>query len=265
MGQLAFACWQRANGRASAARQVQNAQGGDLRGLLVDHQQRRVLRRQQVAADRVAKSWVHPRAVAEVEADRLHHLERGAGGEDVGGREHARVLLDHRCGCGGRALVQAALERGPGVVAVLHEVGRRVDGVERLPGAGGDVRHVLLVQGDVLAGAEPAQVAADEVLPRVGERVRRRLEVARDVLGQVREVNRRPARVDDVDEHQRVVVGQVDEDVVGRVVGAVPGELDAFAADLERAAVLERLLVAEAARDRRRAAAAAASPRARCA
>ena len=106
-----------------------------------------------------------------------------------------------------------------------------------------DVCHVLLVQGHVVAGAEPAEVAADEVLPRVGERVRRRLDVAGDVLGQVRDVDRRPARVDDVDQHQRVVVGQVDDDVVGRVVGAVPGQVDPLAADLERAAILEGLLV----------------------
>ena len=86
-------------------------------------------------------------------------------------------------------------------------------------------------------------MAADEVLPRVGERVRRRLDVAGDVLGQVGDVDRRPARIDDVDQHQRVVVGQVDDDVVGRVVGAVPGQVDALAADLEGAAVLERLLV----------------------
>src|ERR1700686_5748910 len=43
VGQLAFACWQRADGRASAAQQGQRAQGGDLRRLLGDHQQRRVL------------------------------------------------------------------------------------------------------------------------------------------------------------------------------------------------------------------------------
>ena len=118
-----------------------------------------------------------------------------------------------------------------------------VDGVDRLPRALGDVGHVLLVQGHVVAGAEPAEVAADEVLPRVRERVRRRLDVAGDVLGQVGDVDRRPAGIDDVDEHQRVVVRQVDDDVVGRVVGAVPGQVDPLAADLERAAVLERLLV----------------------
>src|SRR5947207_12140010 len=37
-----------------AGQQGQRTQGGDLRGLGVDHQQRRVLRRQQVVADRVA-------------------------------------------------------------------------------------------------------------------------------------------------------------------------------------------------------------------
>src|SRR5256712_5824560 len=188
------------------------------------------------------ESWVHPPAVAEVEADRLHHLERRALGEDVGGREHPGVLLDHGRGCGSDPLFQAALERSPGVVAVLHEVARQVDGVERLPGALGDVRHVLLMQGNVLAGAEPAEVAGDEVLPRIGQRLRRRLEVARDVLGQVREENRRPARVDDVDQHQRAVIGQADDDVVGRVIGAVQDEHYPLAADLQRAWILERHL-----------------------
>ena len=99
------------------------------------------------------------------------------------------------------------------------------------------------MQRNVVAAAEPAEVAADEVLPRVGERVRRRLDVAGDVLGQVGEKDRRPARVDDVDQHQRVVIGEVDDDVVGRVVGAVPGQVDPLAADLERAPVGEGLLV----------------------
>jgi hypothetical protein len=54
-------------------------------------------------------------------------------------------------------------------------------------------------------------------------------------------MNRRPARIDDVDQHQRVVVGEVD--VVGRVVGAVPGQVDPLAADLERASILKGLLV----------------------
>jgi hypothetical protein len=97
------------------------------------------------------------------------------------------------------------------------------------------------VRCNVLAGPEPAHVAADEVLPRVGERGIRGFDVAGHVLGELALANRRPARVDYVDEHQRVVVGEMDEDVVGRVVGAVPGQLDAFASDLEGAAVLEGL------------------------
>ena len=39
------------------------------------------------------------------------------------------------------------------------------------------------------------------------------------------------------------MVWQVDEDVVGCVVGTVPGEVDSLAADLDGAAVLERLFV----------------------
>ena len=67
------------------------------------------------------------------------------------------------------------------------------------------------------------------------------LDVAGHVLGEVALADRRPARVDDVDEHERVVVGQMDEDVVRRVIGAVPGQLDALASDLEGATVLEGL------------------------
>jgi hypothetical protein len=55
-------------------------------------------------------------------------------------------------------------------------------------------------------------------------------------------VYRRPTRVDDVDQHQRCVVGQVNEDVVRRVVVAVPRQLDPLAPDFQCAVVLERLL-----------------------
>ncbi len=110
--------------------------------------------------------------------------------------------------------VEVAPDGGPGVLAVLHEIGRRVDGVQRHAGAGDDIGHVLLVQGDVLASAKPAHVTADEVLPRVAERGVRRGDVPLHVLSEIALVHRRPARIDDVDEHQRVVVGQVDEDVV---------------------------------------------------
>src|SRR4029077_2823677 len=91
-------------------------------------------------------SGVHPRSVAKVEPDGLHHLERRSVGEHVRGCEHARVLFDHGCGCGSDHLVQAAPERRLDILAVLLEVTRQVGAVDRLPGALGDVRHVLLVQ-----------------------------------------------------------------------------------------------------------------------
>ena len=77
---------------------------------------------------------------------------------------------------------------------------------------------------------------------RVGHGLGRRLDVPGDVLAEVGDVDRGPPGVDDVDEHQRVVSWQVDVDVVGRVVGAEPGQVDALAADLQAALVLERLL-----------------------
>src|SRR5260370_13164146 len=50
-------------------------------------------------------SWVHIRAVSEIETDRLHHLASGALREDVCGGELAGVLFDYRLRCGPRYLV----------------------------------------------------------------------------------------------------------------------------------------------------------------
>src|SRR5262249_36632977 len=98
---------------------------------------------------------------------------------------------------------------------------------------GFDVGDVGLVHGDVVAGGEPAEVPADEVGPRVGQRGGRGLDVPGNVLGQVEVVDGHPAGVDHVDEHQGVVAGEVDVDVVRRVVGAVPGQLGALTPDLQ--------------------------------
>ena len=107
-----------------------------------------------------------------------------------------------------------AFDPGPGVLARVHVVGHRVDRGERLLGAGLDVGDVGLVDRDVVAGGQPAQVAGDEVGPGVGQRDGRGADVPDDVLGQVEVVDGHPAGVDHVDEHQRVVAGEVDVDVV---------------------------------------------------
>src|SRR4029450_5655304 len=98
--------------------------------------------------------------------------------------------------------------------AVLLEVRRGINGGKCRPDAGGDVGRVLLVQPDVVSGPELAQVAADEVLPWVGQGGGWGLEVAGDVLGEVAEVDRCPPWIDDVDQHERVVAGHVDDAVV---------------------------------------------------
>ena len=94
-------------------------------------------------------------------------------------------------------------------------------------------------QDDVVAAAEPAEMAADEVRPGVRQRGGRSLEVARNVFAEVEVVDGHPAGVDDVDQHQGVVIGKVDEDVVRRVVGAMRGQLDALTGNLKGVAVLE--------------------------
>ncbi|MCW2895257.1 MAG: hypothetical protein JWO75_4746 [Actinomycetia bacterium] len=126
--------------------------------------------------------------------------------------------------------------------AGLHVEGHRVDRRQCLPRAGLDVSDVLLVHRDVVAGGQPAHVPGDEVRPGVGQRDGRGPHVADNVLAEVGVVDGHPAGVDDVDEHEGVVVGEVDVDVVRRVVGAVPGQLDPLAPHLQGVAVGERHL-----------------------
>src|SRR3984885_11242265 len=113
-------------------------------------------------------SRVDLRADAEVEADRFEDDERGAGGVDVGGGEDAGVLLDDRRGRVVDLCVLVGLDPGPGVVAVFGEERGRIDRDQGLLDAVDEVVHVLLVDDYVAAVAEPAHVAADEVLPREG-------------------------------------------------------------------------------------------------
>src|SRR5258708_17247194 len=98
------------------------------------------------------------------------------------------------------------------------------------------------MQGDIVARGEPAQVPADEMRPWIRQRDFRSVHVPLHVLAEVDVVDRHPAGVDDVDEHQRVVVREMDVDVVRRVVGAAPGEFDALSAYLKRVAVGEGYL-----------------------
>src|ERR1700733_10587144 len=180
-------------------------------------------------------------AGASVEADRLHDRERRGPGEDVdvGAAQHAGVFRDDG---GGRVLgdrVEVGADRGPHVLSVVLEDRSRVDRGQRLAGAGFDVGDVLLVHRDVLAGGHPAQVPADEVRPRVVQRDGRGAGVPDDVVAEVEVVDGYPAGVDHVNEHQGVVVREVDVDVVRGVVGAVPGQFDPLAADFQGVAVGE--------------------------
>src|SRR4029077_16568982 len=159
------------------------------------------------------------RTDTEVQADRLEDHERRAGRVDVSSRQHSEVLLDDGRGGIGDLGGLVLLDRGPFVVAVLGEERGRVDVGQGLLDVGDDVRHILLVQDHVGTSADPSHMAAYEVLPRVGHGRVRGGDGAGDVLIQIEAVERHPAGQIDVDQHQRVMVGKVDVDVVGGVVG----------------------------------------------
>src|SRR5438552_8191901 len=133
----------------------------------------------------------------QVEANRLHDREGGALSVDIGGAEHAGVLLDNWCCAGVSPGVEKSAYRSPRIVAVLLKERSGVDADQRPPHTRVDVGHVLLVQRHVVACAEPAAVAADDVLPRVFERDGRGRDVARNVFGEVGHRDRRPSRVDE--------------------------------------------------------------------
>src|SRR5439155_20167574 len=178
----------------------------------------------------------------EVEADRLEDPYRGGGGEYIGGCQNACVLLDHWRGGGVSHRIEVPLYRGPAIVYVYHKKRRRIDGAQRRSGACREIGDILLLQRNVITRAEPCHMPGDQVRPRIRERSGRRLDVPGHVLAEVQAINRHPARVHDVDEHQRVVVREVDETVVRRVVGAVPRQLDTFTTDLQVAVIGKRLV-----------------------
>src|SRR5438309_12054968 len=122
---------------------------------------------------------------AEVQTDRLHDPEHGALGVDIGRGEQAGVLLDDRCRAGVSPGVEESSYRSPWVIAVLLKERCWIDADQRLPDTGVDVGHVLLVQGHVVARAEPADMASDEVLPRVIERDGWGRDVTGNVFGEV--------------------------------------------------------------------------------
>src|SRR6202048_5418651 len=113
----------------------------------------------------IAPSWLlrlrmNVGGKAEVEPDRLHDPEHGAPRFAVGRSDHAGVLLDDRCCAGVSPGVKQSTYRGPRIVVVLLKERCRVDADQGLPNAGVHVGHVLLVQGYVVAGAEPANGAS---------------------------------------------------------------------------------------------------------
>src|SRR5579864_9288567 len=115
--------------------------------------------------------------VAVVDPQRLDELVGVGQGVDVGPAEPVDPAGDYRVGGLGGDTVQIAAEDGPRVSRIdgLEDVGD-VESIDRAGGLRHEVGHVLLLNDYVVAGAQPGEVAADECVERVAERLRRGFE-----------------------------------------------------------------------------------------
>ena len=91
--------------------------------------------------------------------------------------------------------------------AYFLEVRRGVDGGDRGPGAGLQVGNVLDLGQAVGAGAEAAEVTADQRGPGVGHGHVLGADPAGDVLGDGQALEGHPSGEEDVDDHQGLVRG----------------------------------------------------------
>ncbi len=187
-------------------------------------------------------SWVHHGAEAEVKAKRFHDPVGGAFSVHVSGGKHTGVLLNDRCCSNVGHLIEIALHCCPGILTILLKVRSRIDSAHCRFNVGNDICYILLVYSDVFAIAEPSHVTTNEVLPVIRQGDLRSFDGAGDVFVEVEDVKGRPTREDEVNEHERVVIRQVNIYVVGRMIGAVPCQLDALAANVQCPLVLENLL-----------------------
>lgn len=130
--------------------------------------------------------------LAGVDPERVEHRRGIEEGVDVGGGENSGVFGDDRVGGLGGDGVEVGLEDRPGVRRVLLEVGRGVDGGDRGPGAGLQVGDVLDLGEAVGAGAEAAEVAADQRRLRVAHGHVLGADPAGDVLGDAEALERHP-------------------------------------------------------------------------
>ncbi len=82
-------------------------------------------------------------------------------------------------------------------------------------------------------------MTADQCRPRVAHGHLLRADPARDVLGDGQALEGHPSWEEDVDDHQGLVRGGMDENVVGCLVRPVVGQFEQLAADLQDIPVLE--------------------------
>src|SRR5712691_11257780 len=121
--------------------------------------------------------------VAVIDPQRLNEFVGVGQGVDVGPAEPVDPAGDYRVGSLGGDAVQVAAEDGPRVSRIdgLVDVGD-VEGIDRAGGLRLEIGYVLLLDGHVVAGAQPGEVAPDECAERVAERLRRGFEPPWDVL-----------------------------------------------------------------------------------
>ena len=118
-----------------------------------------------------------------VDPQRLNELVGIGQGVDVGPAESVDPAGGDRAGGLGCDSIQVAAEDCPRVSGVdgLVDVGD-VEGVDSAGSLRSEIGDVLLLDDQVVAGADAGEVAADECVERLAERLRRGFEPSWDVL-----------------------------------------------------------------------------------
>ena len=99
--------------------------------------------------------------------------------------------------------------------------------------------YILLLNLDIFTRTASIQMSADKMIEVIRKDLVVRFDEARHALDFAQGLEEHPAGEDDVDEHEDLLYGSVDEDVAGFVVGTSVYELEGLVADFQSVRAFE--------------------------